>query len=538
MNILSAAFLAALAATANPGSYPSSPAYTSSGSPVSWGDGSPESGEHRAGHACGVYPVPDSPLDSVDYPDEPIVLDHEINILGNRNSKSLVVLPAVDDRAAPGRFPLVMLLHGRTYEYTEYTAIQKRLAANGIASVSIQYSQYHNDSDYYDTELYEVFEKTLNSIYNPSPYDESPLHGKVTKDVSIIGHSMGGGLAVYAANRLVEEGKYGLTVRSVISLAPNPHAEFEWNLRPDVTQGLLVLFGSDDEDDGVNTPGNSGFYLYDQSGYLQNEFSDFYPAHAFVKSMVYMKGAGHDAFLDSGPDSALATAAGYIVAFSRWSLLDDGAYAVYFKQQVPLGTETTVSTLYSSPYRRVLDNFEDKTAAWNQLGGKNTFSHVTAEQDFSLFEHDSPHYTQVLGLRWKKGQGKPIASFAIPMPMKGFTDYRDLSRFAYVSFRAGQMYEPAANNNDLDFRIRLDYFANGVHASQTKLLSDFGSLPFPFAHKQASGTKSVMNTVMIPLCAYDEIDFEKALITNISFEFLVPGSESGEIQMDSLEFIP
>lgn len=488
--------------------------------------------------ACGVYATPESPVSVVDYPAEPVVLEHTTHIWGGKESDSLIYLPSDDGRnTAPGRFPLAILLHGKTYDYTEYTTLQRRLAQNGIASVSIQYSKHHADSDYSPESFYEVFDKNLFGIYNYTGQDINPLYGKVSRNIAILGHSMGGGLGVLAANRVVKDGVHDVDVRSVIAMAPNPHAEFEWHVEPDVAQGLLVLLGSNDADSGVNTPGNSGFYTYDTSGYLQNEYSNGYHKHAFTKSMIYMKGADHLAFVDDGDPSAREAAVAYIVAYARWSLMSDQAYGVYFRRQAPVGNAVPVSVLHSEPYRRVMDNFEGASAGFNDLGGKNTFLHLLVEHDASVFEDESPHYTYVLRLRWDSGKGLPVARFGLPLPMKGHLDMRDLSAFSHMSFRAGQMYHSGKNNEALDFRIRFDYHQNGQHLSQTRKLSDFGSIPSPFAHNQASGTKSVMNTVLVPLCMFEQIDFDKALITGISFEFSVPGSETGEIQMDSLEFI-
>ena len=495
--------------------------------------------EHSSGSSCGSYSVPENPITRKDYPDQPIVFDHEIHIWGQDYSRSLIYLPAHDREIAPGRFPLAILLHGRGFDYSEYTSIQRQLAHNGIASISIQYSQTHHESDYDEAAVYEVVDKTLHNIYANLEDTPNPLYGRVTRFISFIGHSMGGGFAVYSANRVTEEQKHGVKVRSVMALAPNPQADKEWHLTPDAAQGLLVLFGSDDADTGVNSIWNSGFYLYDKSGYLRNEYTNNYSKNAFTKSLVYLRNVNHTSYLDGAESVALDTVIGYLTAYARWSLLGDPSYRVYFRQQEPLTAKIKTSLLHSEPYRRVLDNFEDSSVGFNTLGGKNTFKNIEAKNDYSVFfPGDSAHHTEALLIKWDHSNDSPELPrtvFRLPMPLKGHTDDRDLSGFKYLSFRVGQIDDPKTNNPDLDFVIRLSYLYNKTLHSQTRPLSDFGSVPFPLADGQAAETKSTMNTVIVPLCAFDQIVFDEALITAIEFEFTSKGSQSGHIQIDSLE---
>jgi hypothetical protein len=485
--------------------------------------------------ACNAYPIPEHPGKQSDRPGEPIVLEHRIHIWGNQDSNSLIFLP---DDLEQDTFPLVVILHGRGFDYDEYSSIQAMLAANGIASASIQYSELHYESDYDEEAFYEIFDKHLQQIYGDIDIDSHPLHGKVNPNLAIAGHSMGGGLAVYASNRLIEEDKYPVKLRSVMALAPNPQADKGWHIEPAVAQGLLVMLGSNDADTGVNSPWNSGFYTYDQSGYLRNEYSNGYYPHAFTKSMIYMKDAEHGTYLDSDASALHDAAVAYVVAYARWSLLDDQVYRTYFKHQHPVSDSVAVSVLHSDPFRRVLANFEGPSKYHNTLGGKNAYEEILADQDVSVhFNDGSSHFSQALRLKWDKTATAPQAVFDLPMPYKGGIDYRNLSGFDYLSFRIGQMHDPSVNSTDFDMRVRIEYRYNGTKYTQAKRLSDFGHVPFPFAHDQASETKSVMNTILFPLCAFDEIPFADAKVTAIRFEFGLPGSEQGDIQIDSLEFL-
>ena len=500
-----------------------------------------------SGSGCVSYSVPTSPYTRTDFKGEQFSQEYNIGLSEN---KVIFYLPSNQGTPAQGKFPLTIILHGRTYNYDLYRKLQERLAANGIASASLQYSVTHAENDFDEFYFIEKFKNFLGQIYGNFPNADCPLQGKVTNNISIIGHSMGGGLAVYAANTVAKEKLYGLSVRSVVTLAPNPQIEKNWFLTPQTTSKLLVMFGSDDPDTGVNACMNSGFGLYDLSGYSKNEYeTNGYAGNAFEKSMVYLKDVNHVDFTDNGIQTYQETIKSYVVSFLRWSLLDDQAYKVYFKYQEPVdyNYETIVNLQYSeSGSKKVLDNFEGN-AIVNTSGGMNSYQNVTYKKGIShALISDSPHFTNVLTLQWdKKNATVPKVIFTIgsgdktPLILKNKTaEAGNLKNYGFFSFRMGQVYNPIINKNHLDFTVRITYQRNGSVKSQAKKVSEFGDIPFPFAHQQESKTKSAMGTVMVPLCAFGEIDFQTDAIKSIAFEFDAAGFEKGHIQLDNLEFIP
>ena len=500
-----------------------------------------------SGSGCVSYSVPTSPYTRTDFKGEQFSQEYNIGLSEN---KVLFYLPSNQGTPAQGKFPLTIILHRRTYNYDLYRKLQERLAANGIASASLQYSVTHAENDFDEFYFIEKFKNFLGQIYGNFPNADCPLQGKVTNNISIIGHSMGGGLAVYAANTVAKEKLYGLSVRSVVTLAPNPQIEKNWFLTPQTTSKLLVMFGSNDPDTGVNACMNSGFGLYDLSGYSKNEYeTNGYAGNAFEKSMVFLKDVNHVDFTDNGIQTYQETIKSYVVSFLRWSLLDDQAYKVYFKYQEPVdyNYETIVNLQYSeSGSKKVLDNFEGN-AIVNTSGGMNSYQNVTYKKGIShALISDSPHFTNVLTLQWdKKNATVPKVIFTIgsgdktPLILKNKTaEAGNLKNYGFFSFRMGQVYNPIINKNHLDFTVRITYQRNGSVKSQAKKVSEFGDIPFPFAHQQESKTKSAMGTVMVPLCAFGEIDFQTDAIQSIAFEFDAAGFEKGHIQLDNLEFIP
>lgn len=500
-------------------------------------------GTRTSGSGCFSYSIPANPTTRIDFKGEQFSQEYNIGLSEN---KVLFYLPSSYGTPAKDKFPLAIILHGRTYNYNLYKKLQERLAVNGIASASLQYSVTHAESDFDESYFIEKFKHFLGEIYGDFQDTNCPLQGKVTKNISIIGHSMGGGLAVYGANVVAKEKLYDLSIKSVVTLAPNPQIEKNWILTPQTTEKLLVMFGSDDPDTGVNNCMNSGFGLYDLSGYNKNENNS-----AFEKSMVYLKNVNHVDFTDNGIQSYGETIGGYVVSFLRWSLLNDQAYKIYFKYQEPIdyNNGTVTNLQYSETgMKKVLDNFEGN-ALMNSSGGMNSYQNLTYKKGISHnLISDSPHFTNVMTLQWdKKNATIPKAIFSIGTNNKaplssntntGNATMGNLRNYNFFSFRAGQIYSPSINKDHLDFTVRITYQRGGIVKSQAKKVSEFGNIPFPFAHMQDSKTKSAMGTILVPFCAFGDINFQTDTIQSIGFEFDVPGFEKGYIQTDNLEFIP
>ena len=494
------------------------------------------------GHSCDDYPVPPNPSTYTEYSGDQVKMEYYSSVL-REEYPGLIYLPSQNGRPVSGKFPLAILIHGRHYDYDWYQEIQQHLARNGIASASIQYSEEHAGQDYYDSHFLQQFENHMQVLLGNLSSDYNPAHGKFKNRIALIGHSMGGGFAMRAAQWLQEE-NFDVDLMSVVNLAPNPQ-EDDWYITTQEAQGLLVIFGSNDDDTGVNKPSSSGFLSYDRSGYIRNEYTfNGYWKNRFTKSFAYIKGANHKSFIDvghgQGPHHDVAL--GYINAYMRWSLKDDHAQHVIFKQQHAFyGQSPEVSLQYSDgSYRRVLDHFEGPYLNWSALGGNIHYSNIgydKADAQAQGNPHKSGHETQVLTLNWQGASNihVPKVEFSLPIPFSFGIDYRDLRRLRYLSFRMGQLANAADSNEELEFYIRFTSKWNNVTKTQRIKLSDVGAVPSPLANGQDSQTKTAMNTVLVPLCAFDEID--RARVTKIGFEFNHADRNRGGVQMDSLEFI-
>lgn len=493
--------------------------------------------------SCDGYQTPINPALHTDMEGEQVSMTYYSKPLSNE-FPGLIYLPSQNGRVIDGQFPLAIIAHGRNYDYNWYQEMQRHLARNGIASVSIQYSETHSGLDYYASEFIEHFKRHMNVLFGNLSADYNPAHNKFNRKIALIGHSMGGGFAVHASQWLTDQAQYNVNLMSVVNLAPNPQ-ETEWYLTPNEAQGLLVIFGSDDQDGGVNLNNSSGFLTYDRSGHLKNEYSfNGYQPQRFTKSFVYVKGANHNSFIDSevekiqGPYHEEIT--GYINAYMRWSLLNDYSMQTIFKQQHNfVGPDPQITLQYSDPiYRRVLDHFEGYSEHWNAMGGNNLFSQISFQKKEAKANGNiakSAHETQILSLEWQASNQQPKVDFYLPFPYTFGLDYRDLRRLRYLSFRMGQVFNSNGSDEELNFYIRLTSHLNGELKTQKVSLNEVGIVPSPLAKDDYSNTKTTMNTVIVPLCLFNQIDLERVI--KVSFEFNHPDRPQGKIQMDSLEFI-
>ncbi|MBX2798398.1 MAG: hypothetical protein KTR31_12030 [Myxococcales bacterium] len=468
-----------------------------------------------------TYRVPDNPLDERDYGGQPAVDTYGTGPSG-RDPGGRVVVPTTSGEPK-GTFPTAWIVHGIGVGFDEYTVLQERLAHAGIASVSVEHADPDVPGSFDAQGLEDTLLEHMSLLYGSGGTDATPLAAHLDERIALVGHSIGGGYVLRASSAVA--GAFGIDLFSVVAMAPN--AEEGDPIGRAEAQGLLVILGSDDADDAVNRAYNSGFGAYDESGSPFNEVS-FSGGHdeRFTKSMVYVEGAEHTSYSDdAGAHQDVVHA--YVLSYLLWSLRDDHDQHVFFKQGETLDAATGVQLQWMEPtFRRVLENFEGGSAVYNTLGGSNVFVDVTTEKGAaSSVEPESPHHTRVLAVDWSSS-GSSIG-FGLPAPKVGQTDLRNLMGRRYLSLRVGQ---DADANGSVDFSVRL---RDGSGTQQSHPISAFGTVREPFSG--ASHTDAAMETILVPLCAYDAIDRSKVLAVELVFDRR--GHTSGHIQLDSLEFI-
>jgi hypothetical protein len=463
----------------------------------------------------------------------------------------------------PGVHPLVLLMHGDGHAYTDYGYLMSHLARNGFIAATISNSGSN-------------LERTGQALTYLGFIRNHWTHKThVQNNIGLIGHSRGGEAVLTVARRIEE---LGLThdVNAIISLAPTDNAEgggAHESIEGGESESFLVIYGTDDEDvfgwcvDGplpscavpLSEPMHTGFALYDRAG-SEGETEPF-PLYDEVvtKAMLFVERANHNKWRSECIDTAITSliscdahwniARGYVNAFLRWQLREESIYKDFFTGRwMPPSVAAEgvrIHTQYSEGYgRRVLDNFEQGGAGTNTLGGSLTSGgaiQVVTEGTTWDYDSTSPHDTRSLVVHWAPPGLAPWLRSFLP---NGTTPlgarWRDVRGFDFFSLRAGQVYDSPFNTEDAPKEFYVEF--RDAFGGSSGLIStgQYAELPYPrdtqvlYAGQLIHVAKSPMTTVRIPLCGVKNVDFEN--LSQVYFWFTAPGSSSGEMLLDNLEF--
>lgn len=460
--------------------------------------------------------------------------------------------------------PTVLFMHGDGHNYLDYGYLMRHLAFNGFIVASIENSGSNAERS---LEAQTFLNFMTNSWSNKGWIDRN--------NMGLIGHSRSGEAMLKIARDIADLG-LDYDINTIISLAPTDNQEGGGpaeSLEGSHSESFLVIYGTHDEDvTGYCLNGNmpecgnplvqarsTGFALYDRAG-SEGETEPF-PLYDEVvdKAMIYIEGANHNGWRSTcggfpSPGNLSCSqhqdlAKGYMNAWLRWKLRGMDIYRNYFTGdfKLPAAQNDGIKThhSFSNGYdRRVVDNFEQPGWGTNTMGGLvQAETTVTIEKDGSTWDYEpsSPHDTRSLTVSWSPPGLAPWLSFSIPDAATLFGGrYRDVTRFDYLSLRAGQVHGSPYNTPDeaKDFWVQLRDSGGGQ--SSWVRVSDYVTLPYPTeaqVWKQGillNVVTSPMKTIRIPVCRFDGIDLTN--VSSVRFFFTVAGSTSGELILDNLEF--
>lgn len=464
----------------------------------------------------------------------------------------------------PAGRPIVIFMHGNGMNHQDHDYLMAYLARNGFVTCSIANGSYLGGSN-------EGRARQAISYLNAMHAFWGWKH-RLSSKVIFMGHSRGGEAAITAARLLHEQPQLAsesFDVRAIVSIAPTDGGGDNSDPKEDIigawADGFLGIYGSRDEDvrgvrleDPLLSPENTVFAIYDRAG-TESSSEGLLISPPLTKSLIYVEGASHYLFEDSCPISTLPAtiscndhknvAKGYINAFLQWKVNNESEYRPYFSGEA---TPTTLRldgvecfTQFSDSARRVIDNFEQGGTSVNTLGGsvyQSAGIAVAAEGNLWQMDPSSPNDTRGMRIKWNNAGSTPYVRWTIPngtVPLVGPT--RDVSHFSYLSLRVAQNYNDAWNQAgvDQDFFVRL--YTGAGYSSLVKI-SDHGRIPYadefqwvPFPNPGGDFTKTAMNTVRIPLDAFDNVDLDDVIF--VYMYFTAPGSsQAGSIHVDSLEF--
>jgi dienelactone hydrolase len=412
--------------------------------------------------------------------------------------------------------PLVLVLRGNGYGYDTYDYLIDHLAENGYIAVSAGVLADPNTEGYEAKAI--VVEAMLDALL-----DEWALAGYIDPSrLGIVGHSRGGKLARYVADRL----KGGLdpwVVRAIVSLAGNGGDDMA--VTGDMTTGLLVLQGAADGD----IEPNHNYQVYDLAG--TEAAIPFAQPHGLYKAMKLLEFGDHAGFSEEfGLEEQAHVAKGYVLAFLDAHLrLDMQWYETFIRgDAVPHGwSGRVVSQVSDGFYRDVIDDFEDGLVGGTPMNGavmKST-DVTAAVLDLSDPNDGKQHHTRALSM-YGRYDGDSI-EWSIPEA------HSATGAFEWLSFRIGQ----SAGVASADLRVQI---RNGNTWSPERTVGDHGEVPTPMMMCPSSPydlnsctveSFAHMGTVRIPLTefgAHDDVERVRIVFRG--------GSVRKTYLLDSLEF--
>lgn len=401
-------------------------------------------------------------------------------------TRARIYHPANGSCAASETGPLVVILPGTGFAYTDYEDLQYHLARNGFISATVEVLAANTTPAAHEAaaeEAWEYVDDFLLTAWGKSgSIDET--------SIALVGHSRGADTVRYLADYLQPDPV--VQVKSVVSLMPT---SFSGELLTGHdTVGTMEIYGTDD---GQVSWSGSTFH-FDRSGNQNSQRDASVNFNTTYKAMKIVEDMNHLSPLDgfAGND----TVKGYVLAFLAAHNQGDTTWVEDYIRgdEVPGTWASPALTSYSDGFhRRVIDNFSDGAEANSTIGDTVTASNATMDVlDLGNFPATYAHDTEALWMWGANTNG--TVTWNIPAA-KG-----DTTGFTYLSLRIGAAAGPAPN--DLRIQIR-----NGAGTWSPELrLSDYGVIAQPTTFCAGICTsRAVMATIRIPLVdfgAHDDVE--------------------------------
>lgn len=429
--------------------------------------------------------------------------------------------------------PLLLLLHGNSYTYKNYSYWAEHLAKNGFIVASI--NRYVGDVKI--TMLHH-----LDYLFN-----ESSIKDAISENnVSLAGHSVGGASCVRYASAVKEHlGDHKL--KTIILLAPAPsYPDLQNNIKlAGTTESVLGMYGSKDEDiTGSIAPNGEVFSIGEYFSNIENEGISFAP-HAtfmFLKDFSHCVFAGNGAVYQNvclyGTKEQEDMIKGYLNAWMKLYALGESEYNQYFKYQkrIPfLDPSIEFSILHKEHERMPLVNFENNMSKY--LNNWNGTYQATGNIHFAIdyaYELDpcTIHNDKVMIIKFE-------STYSEAARMKFNFPGVDISPWNYLNLNLTQVYRPNQNPEGDDLNISIKITTEDSYSILP--LTSYNKLPFSqiISNFQSLDgnvpvmTKNVMRSFLIPKEHFAELDLTK--LTSIELVFNDPQNLEGWIIVDNIE---
>jgi hypothetical protein len=457
----------------------------------------------------------------------------------------------------PGRFPLVLVVHGNTYHPDEadadgYFYLLDRLASHCMIAVSVD--EWFLNGVPVEGEMDARAYLLLRHLQLWREWDRDPTSPWFTKvdheNVGLSGHSRGGEAVAVAHNYnawlhdpLDPRFDFGFGIRALYAIAPVDGqivgaAPTSLSLPPEANQPMLltdvdyyVMHGSHDAD----VSSFAGHRTYDRA------FPVAQPV-GYYKGLLWVYGANH-VYWNSGWDPSYFIApTGDLITRGEQEVLGQSFLTAmmlatlkgWHPYQLALAGDATFPSLptgvtrvnqFQRPRARFLDHWEedDVLTSGSMTGVSNSVAGTPAPHEQRSFDdHSDPTWTweETEGLYYGWSDDRTELIVEVPLEVGAL-----IPSHPYLAFRVGQVHDPDASHNPAGGEQDLTVFlAFGQDPSQTVQVSWFRTLPYPQIAAYSTGdglTKTIMSTVRIPWARFVDEDPEADLskLTAIHFKF-------------------
>lgn len=450
--------------------------------------------------------------------------------------------------------PAVILLHGNGYKISSlnsraYQNLARLLATQGFYVFRMNWSSggFKDEPEIAAS----AYKAAIKAVITDYPYN-------LNYHFSLIGHSVGGGALIKAAQDIVEYQPiaFPVTIDSMLALAPSmPDSErFNSYSLEGVDAPLLIVYGNKDDDvlGEVDSHKNIGdrfiklspFKYFDDVGYQKNQTSS-YPD----KTMIFMEEVGHAEFAKSSivTEDKHQTALSLISAFVQLHGRKRESMRPYFEDdvKVPVAVEENVnyfvqSELSDSQVITDLENdLSDDLLLLSNDDSDEVIGQIQAQNIYIdrrgswIADEYFIHNTHFLKSSWENTENDPPAKviFWFDTPL-------DSEEFQRISFRAGQRLQSILNSGEI---IRGQITLVSEHDSGNGSVQQSASRPFEIPPSKKIGvykitlgqrfdvSKNFLTTFSFELDEFEGVDPHAIKQIEIEFE-----PQSGSVYLDSL----
>ncbi len=437
---------------------------------------------------------------------------------------------------AEGKHPLVVFGHGQygggyPTNYLGMTNLMNHLASWGYICISVNLDVVQGgwwDYNYGIPHRGELLLHAIEYMSGLNSDNASIFYNKIDLDtIGLIGHSRGGGGAIYAVN----ENSTAASPRPILALATISPVDFGTDpLSTDVPH--ISLYGSWD---GDLSRGHGHKIWDDGTRDAHKQFVEIYGANHFNFTDAINFGGEIEEY-DREYQQELAQ--GFINAYFDKFLLGKERYdwPLYLEGKKKINDKPYYIQILSPDHLTIDNGSPLGTENVNNLGGTNDGASLYLFEDELLTDHTDNFYNKSEGLlaRWDNSGDSLVFSFTP----------QDASEYSLLHFRMAQQMNVGLNvePKTKDFNVVVTD-ASGNTA--TVKVSDYlGGLQFPDYSGSLSATsahqyKSIPRSYKIPIADFGGIDDTQ--INKIVFLFNLSDTgnslnTTGAIAIDDVEF--